>query len=408
MGVLFKLAWRNVLRNKRRTILSGIAVGIGLASLIFIGALMDGMFESMVRTATDTFLGQGQIHAEGFKESLDVEKTIHGSADVMASLSKEQDITVYTPRIIAQGMLSAAAGVQPVLLYGIEPSTEREISIMDDSMVKGEYLSGPDDKYVLVGSKTAEVLEVDVGDRIVLTMAQARTGELSQELFRVGGIYHMGVREADSGLAFIGIHRAQEMLGLPGGVHEIALKFKNLEMAGDRSLPFWKRYSTNGNEAIGWRDIVPSLDGVIELSRVSQGITLALVFGIVALIVMNTLFMSLYERMFEFGVIRAIGTRPSRMAAIIMLEAASLSIISIIIGSIMGYALTAYFAAYGIDYRGIEYAGVTIRQFIYPVLHIRYFTAYPLWIFAFSLLAAGYPAVFAARLKPAEAMRRSM
>ncbi len=408
MILLFKLAWRNILRQKRRTALSGLAVGIGLASLIFISSTMDGMFQSMVRTATDTFLGQGQVHATGFKEDLDVEKTIHNPGEVLASLEGEDILVAATPRTISHGMISAAAGVHPVFLYGIRPSTERELSIMDETIVEGSYLGDEGEKKILIGSKTAETLEVEVGDRVVLTVAQAHTGELSQELFRVGGIFHMGVREADSGLAFIDLNISQQMLGLGNGLHEIALKFHDLAQASDQSLPFWTRYSTDGNEAIGWKDIVPSLDGAIEMSQISKGITLMLVFGIVALIVMNTLFMSLYERMFEFGVLRAIGTRPMKMALLVIFEAASLSIVSIVLGSIIGYFLTLYFEVYGIDYRGIEFAGVTITRLIHPVMSIRHFTAYPLWIFFFSLLAALYPAAFAARLRPAEAMRRSM
>lgn len=388
--------------------LSGIAVGIGLASMIFVGALFVGMFESMVRTATDTFLGQGQIHAEGFRATLEVEETIHKPGAVLDELSKEDILEAFTPRTISFGMLSAAAGASSVILYGIESDTERKLSVIDDAITEGTYLGADDVRHILIGSKTAETLEVTTGDRLVLTVAQAGTGELSQDMFRVGGIFHMGIREVDSGMAFIHIRKAQQLLALGDGMHEIALRFKDIEAAGDPKLPFWDKYSQGGNEAIGWRRIVPQLDGVIELSSVSKGITIFLVFGIVALIVMNTLFMSLYERMFEFGVLRAIGTRPSRMAAVIFLEAASLSLISIAIGSAMGLAVTKYYSIHGIDYRGIEFAGVTITELLYPVLELRQFTLYPLLILLFSLVAALYPAVFAARLTPARAMRKSL
>jgi len=408
MSILIRIAWRNVLRNKRRTLLSGLAVGIGLAAMIFVNGLFTGMLESMIRTATETFLGEGQIHAEGFMDTLEVERTIHDSERVLKDLTTEEAIKRFTPRTVSFSMLSSAGGVKSVMLYGIEPASERDISLVDESIREGSYLAGNDANRILIGSKTAETLEVGIGDRIVVTVAQAHTGELAQEMFRVGGIFHMGVREADSGLAFVHIEKARQLLGLGQGVHEIALEFRSLDMAADLSLPFWKKYSTGGNEAISWKQLVPQLESVIKMSRLSTVIIMFLVFAVVGLTIMNSLFMSLHERMFEFGVLRAIGTRPSGMAAIILLEALSLSVISIVIGAVLGLAFTAYFAQHGINYKGIEFAGVTLTELIYPVFTAEQFTLFPLLVVLFSLAAAFYPAVYAARLTPARAMRRSM
>ncbi len=408
MKLLIKLAWRNVLRNRRRTLLSGLAVGIGLASMIFVNGLFTGMLDSMIRTATDTFLGHGQIHARGFRDTFEVEKTINNSETVLNGLSSEEIISHFSPRTVSFAMLSSASGVKSVMLYGIEPLTEHEISAVDEAIREGSYLSPEITGMILIGSKTAETLEVKMGDRVVITVARAYTGELSQEMFRVGGIFHMGIREADAGLAFVHIVNAQRLLGIGDNFHEIAIQFKNLKIAGDPVLPFWNKYSRGGNEAIGWKEMVPQLESVVEMSYVSTGITMLLVFGIVGLTIMNSLFMSLYERMFEFGVLRAIGTRPFRMGAIIILEAAALSLISMVIGLVLGFGLTKYFSVAGINYKGIEFAGVTITELIFPVFTIEQFTLYPLLIMIFSLTAAIYPAVFAAKLTPARAMRRSI
>jgi ABC-type lipoprotein release transport system permease subunit len=408
MKLLLKLAWRNVLRNKRRTILSGMAVGITLASLMLIDGLYIGMIDSMIRTATDTFLGQGQIHAHGFSDTLDVEKIINGSEEMMMSLEKEELLLAYSPRTVSFGMLSSPAGVNSVLLYGIDPDREKAISLVDEAIMKGGFLSPEGEGEILIGSKVAENLEVDLDDRLVLTVAQAGTGELSQDMFRVSGIYQMGIREVDSGMAFIHIGKSRKLLALSLGTHEIVLKFKDLDNAGDRSLSLWGKYSDKGNEALGWRDLIPQLDGVIEMTEISTIITTTLVFCIVAVIIMHALFMSLYERMFEFGVLRAVGTRPLNMALIIFFEAASLSLISIVMGLVLGFMVVSFFSHYGIDYKGIEFAGVTITEMIYTEFSIDQFTFYPLLIFIFSLVAAIYPAVFAARMTPAKAMQRSM
>ena len=408
MKMLLKLAWRNVLRNKRRTVLSGLAVGIGLAAMIFVDGLYKGMLESMIRTATDTFLGQAQIHAGGFRNTLEVEKTINRSEDIMKSLRSESLISGFSPRTVSFGMLSSAGGVNSVVLYGIQPETEKHISMLDEALRSGDYLDPEGMGQILIGSKTAETLEVETGDRVVLTVAQAGSGEISQDMFRVSGIFHLGIREADRGMAFINIRQSRDLLALGRATHEITLKFRDINDAGDRSLTFWRRYSQAGNEAVGWRDLVPQLDSVIGMTEISNVIISLMVFGIVAITIMNSLFMSLYERMFEFGVLRAVGTRPVNMAIIIFLEAASLSLISIFLGLVLGLTVMQIFSVYGINYKGIEFAGVTITELIYPVMALRQFTLFPLLIFAFSLIAAIYPAVFAAKLTPARAMQRSM
>lgn len=408
MKMLLKIAWRNVLRQRRRTLLSGLAVGLGLASLIFVAALLAGMFESMIRTATDTFLGHGEIHARGFREAPEVENTVRDAGAVLAGLAGEPLIERFSSRVISQGMLGSAAGAQAVAVYGIEPEREKDITLVDEAVVAGQYLEQSGDKEIIIGDRLAEALEATPGDRLVLTVAQARTGDLSQEMFRVRGIFRVGDREMDSAMAFITLREAQRLLALGDGVHEIVLRFKRLEDAGNSALPFWKKYSQVGNEALGWRQLVPQLDSAIGFSRVSKAVSLLLVFAVVALTIMNTLFMSLYERMFEFGVLRALGTRPVRMAAIIIMEAAFLSIISIVIGAAIGLAITGYFSVQGIDYRGIEFAGVTIADYLYPVFETEQFTLYPLLIFLFSMVAALYPAAYAARLTPARAMQKSL
>ncbi|MBT6147412.1 MAG: ABC transporter permease, partial [Gemmatimonadetes bacterium] len=249
---------------------------------------------------------------------------------------------------------------------------------------------------------------VGIGDRLVLTAAQAHTGELSQEMLRVEGIFSFGSRALDDGMAFLPIEHARQMLGLEADeAHEIALRLADLTIAEDPSHPLWQEFSSVDNEALGWRQLMPELSAVLEMANVSMAFVLVILFGVVALSVINTLFMSLHERLFEFGVLRAIGTRPLRMATLVMCEAAGLALVSIIVGALIGLGVTSWVAHTGIDYGGVQYAGVTFNEQIYPILQWRQFVELPLWVFFFSLAAGLYPARYAARLKPAEAMRRS-
>jgi len=198
------------------------------------------------------------------------------------------------------------------------------------------------------------------------------------------------------------------MFGLGDEIHEIALQFTSPEFGRNPELPFWGELSRHGNEAVGWTEIMPQMKVALDLFGFSTYLVAFILFGVVALGIINTLFMSLHERMFEFGVLRAVGTRPLGLFRLIILEAASLAVLSIIIGLFLGFALTYVTSRVGIDYTGIEFAGVTFRDILYPVLHISQFIEYPIWVFVFTVVAGIYPAVHAAKMNPANAMRRSL
>lgn len=403
-----KLAWRNIFRNKRRSFIAGTAIGIGLASLIFVDALIIGMERNMIHSATSSFLGEGQIHGEGFRKTQEVEKTINRLDWVVSNLNQETIVKHFTLRVMSFAMINSASNMSAISLVGVVPSTERHISQIDEALKEGSYFEEGAGRNIIIGSKLAEILEVGLDDRIVITVAQAETGDLSQEMFRVSGIYHFNVREMDRGMAFVRLEKAQQMLGIGNDVHEIAINFTDPRFGQDENLPFWKKYSQYGNNAEGFTDILPQLKGALEISTFSTYIVGLILFGVVALGIINTLFMSLHERMFEFGVLRAVGTRPFGIARLIIFEAGALAVLSIGIGIMLGFLITYITSKVGIDYTGIEFAGITFRELLYPVLKLKQFIFYPFWVFVFTEIAGIYPAVYAARIVPADAMRKSL
>ena len=405
--ILIKLAWRNLFRNKRRTVIASIAIGIGLAALIFADALWVGMEQNMVKTATASFLGDGQIHQEGFRDTQAVEITINQLNEVTDALSQEGIVQQFTPRTFAFGMITSSANVSAISLVGVQPSTERFLSQIDDAITAGAYFEGNNDRDIVIGAKLAELLEVTLGNRVVVTVAQSKSGDLSQEMFRISGIFHFGDEAMSGGMAFVRLEKAQEMLAIGSDVHEIAIKFVDTKHGQDKNSQFWKRYSQHGNEALGWTEILPQLQAVFEMSRFNKYIMGVILFGVIVFGIINTLFMSLYERMFEFGVLRAVGTRPFGMARLILFEAGALAIVSIALGALLGFVLTWIFTKVGIDYTGIEMMGVTIQELIYPIMTIKPFILYPIWVFIFTIITGLYPARYAAKIAPATAMRRS-
>jgi ABC-type lipoprotein release transport system permease subunit len=368
---------------------------------------MLGMEGNMIDSATSSFMGEGQIHHEEYREAFDVEKTILRVSDVTDRLDTDEVVKHYTTRTMSFGMLGSPSNAGAVQMIGVNPATERYLSEIDDVIVEGAYFEGENVHDILIGQKLAELLEVELGDRVVLTAAQAHTGDLAQEMFRISGIFYFNVREMDRYFAFVRIDRAQQMLGLLGEVHQIALKLAEDNIGRNPEHPFWKDHARDGNEAVGWALLMPQLEKAFDMAQISKWIVGLILFVVVALVIVNSLFMSLYERMFEFGVLRAVGTRPVAMGRLVVLEAGAVAVIAIGLGMALGLLLLYIVSQTGIDYGGIEYEGVTFRKLLYPVTEIRQFIVYPVSAFLFTLLIALYPATYAARLTPAKAMRKS-
>ncbi|MCK5058245.1 MAG: ABC transporter permease [Candidatus Aminicenantes bacterium] len=408
MWFYIKLAWRNIFRNKRRTLIAGIAIAIGLASLILSDAFMIGMENNIVKSATASFLGEAQIHGDGFRETQEVEITVRNFDEVITKLNQEEIVDKFTPRTLSFGMVTSPADVSSVLLVGVAPETEIHLSQIDEAVNRGSYFTGDDNHDIIIGSKLAEILEVSLGDRLVVTVAQAETGDLSQELFRISGIYHFNMKEMDSGMAFIRLEKAQQMLGIGSRVHEIAIKFKDKTYAVQEELPFWETYSQGGNEAVSWTKLLPQLKAFFDMTGISLFVMCLILASVVVFGIINTLFMSLYERMFEFGVLRAVGTRAAGVRKLVIFEAGALGIVSIILGVILGFVSTLLFTKTGIDYRGIEFAGTTIKDMLYPEMNVLQFIIYPIGVFIFMLIVGLYPAFVAGRMSIADALRKSL
>lgn len=407
MNFYVKLAWRNNLRNKRRTFLSALAVGMGLAALIFTDAISTGMLAGIIDTATGAFLGQAQIHRRGFLDTVDTDLVIKDGPALLRRLAAEPAVLRFAPRTLSFAMISSPSNSGSVMLYGLEPEAERGLSRLERAVSSGHFLDGDGDM-IVIGSALASTLGVGLGDKVVVTAAAAGGGELSQAMFRVGGILNSGSRSMDSNLAFVRFKKAQQLLNLGGGFHEVALTFKDTRSAEDPSLPFWKKYGSGENEARGWPVLVPELTAAKEMSAFGIFITAVILSGIVALGITNTLFMSLYERMFEFGVLRALGTRPARLALMIISEAAVLSLISAAAGVAIGWLACRLVGIHGLDYTGVDFAGVTILEPIRPLYRARQYGLYPAALFVFTLAVSLYPALYAARMNAVNAMRRSL
>ncbi len=404
--MFFKLAWRNNLKNKKRTIIAGLAIGLGISFLIFYDGMMEGMTDNMYSAATELFTGHAQIHHKDFRESYDAEYTIENPDNVMERLSEDPEVKYYTPRVMTYGMITSSSNVNAVTLVGIDPDMERNVSKIDDAITEGSFFDGSKKRPIVIGVKLAELLDVELGDRIVVTATDAHTGDLAQELFRITGIYDIGDRTFNSMFAFVPMEKAQSMLGIGNNIHEIAIEFDSYAYALDDSLPFWQDYSNGNNKAISWTEIMNSLIAAMDMADIGLAVVGGILFILIALLVWNTLFMSLYERIYEFGVLKALGTRPFSLAKLMVFEAFSLGIVSCVLGIILGIALLGITGMTGLDFGGTEFLNVTIREPVYPTMHLYQFIVYPLLVLVGTIIISLYPAIYTARLNASDALRK--
>jgi ABC-type lipoprotein release transport system permease subunit len=404
--MLIKFGIRNVFRNKRRTVLSGLAIGVGLMSMIASDGFMLGMMENLVGSVIETFMGDAQIHYKDFRKNYEVDKYIKNSTQVLNELKKEKALKYVTARTQTFGMISSPDNYVNVAVIGINSEIESKITKLKKNLKSGKLPIGPQD--ILIGKKLARKLEVSLGDKVVITVAQANSEDLAQEQFRIAGIFHFGNKDFDQGMVFIGLEKAKEMLNLGDGVHEIVLKFNNKDDASRVDHPIFKKYSKNGMEAKSWKELAPEINAMLDMVDVSIYIITGIVFILASIIIMNTLFMSFYDRMFEFGVLRSIGTRPFTIIRLILIEASTLSVVSIICGFIITFIVCGYLAVFGVDYGGIQVGETTMTEPIYLIFRAKQFTLFPLLVFILTLVAAIYPAIYASRITIVKAMDKSL
>jgi len=381
-------------------------VGFSLVALILTDGIMIGIQESMVGTITQTLAGEAQIHRRGFLDDMDEALFIADPEPIIELVEANEAIAAYAPRVLSAGMISSSYNIAGGLVYGVDADREISVSKIKQAIIEGEYLSGSP-RQILLGMPMAELLEVSLGDRIVVTVSEVETGEIGQELFRLSGILEFGVPEIDEGLVFINLGVAQRVIGLDEGVHEIAVRFKNPKDAKNRNHAFYSEVNDDDIEALSWLDLSSAISSFIEIADYGTLIIGIVLFLLAALGLINSLFMSIYERIYEFGVAKAIGTTPRGIVGLVMLESFLIALVSCAIGSILGYYVNSWFEANGIPMGTFEVEGVVL-QGVYTKVVIEQFITLPFYVVLLVLVAAIYPAMFASRIVPATALQRSL
>jgi ABC-type lipoprotein release transport system permease subunit len=403
---LVLISWRNVLRNKRRTVITGLAIGAGLAAMMFSDALYAGMNEYTTHSVTRTWMGEAQIHRNGFLETARVSLTVNSVQQVIQMLGSDSSVAAFTGRLISPASLQSAMEMKPVTLIGVDYLTDSGITMLETATHTGSYLSG-DSMEVIIGSKLAEDMNLVPGDVVVVTVSTADSG-FAARLLRVSGICTFGSDQYDRYTVFVNIGSAESLLNLQGELHEIAVVFTESDMALNDNNSFWNRFSSMGNTAEGWLTLSPQISSLSEMTDASLDIQAAILFGLVLFGIINSLFMSVYERMYEFGVMKAIGSSKHTVTIMVLLEAFWLGIVGSVFGVLLGCGLIQYFATAGISFGEFDFSGIMFDEPIYTIADWSILWIYPAATLVFTTLAGVYPGIHAGNLNPSRAMRKSL
>ncbi len=404
----FKLAIRNLFRNTRRTTLTAILISFSLIALIMADGLILGMKDLLVSSLTKNLVGEAQLHRMGFRDNFDVDLYFTGTDDLVADLRGRPEVTEVASRVLSGGMVSSSYNVATGMVFGIDAEAEARIGNIKKAIIEGQYLTGERGE-IMLGRPMAELLEVSLGDRIVITLSEADGGDLSQALFRVSGIYYFGLREIDHNTVFINADQARQAVGISADAsHELVMVFEDSSVSREKTSTVFDDFNNEQLELKSWMELNEDIATMLELSGLSTLIIGSILFLLASLGVINSMFMSIYERLYEFGVARAIGTTPWQLAQLILCEALLLGIGSCLFGGVIGYGLISYTTLHGLPLGEFEMSGIALSGNIATQMQLSQFTELPFYIILLTLVAALYPARFASKIVPTEALSRSL
>ena len=413
--ILLRLAVRGLGRNLRRSTLTASAMVLGLALLIFSRALSDGGHEQWIESAVRMGTGHVAIQAPRYLETARLEYRLDETGvarttEAIEALPEEFGVRAWTPRLTVDGLASSAASAIPVRVEGVDPVREAAFSDFGSKLQDGRYLEPDDRLHAFVGVELARRLDLEVGNRFVLT-AQTASGEVEGQLVRVAGIFRTAVAELDEGLIHVPIETVRSWLVTPEGATTVSVL---LDSSGDTDQTVAALRSelseAEGLRVLGWREAAPDLDSAVRIDDYGDYIFHAILFAIIALAILNAVLISVLGRRREFGILQAMGLTGAETGFVVFVEGLLLTAASGAVGIVIGLPFTWGLFRDGLDFSGLmssdmSFSGSVIDPVIVPFFHFRQILVSLYSILVIGTLASIYPALRASKLDPAEAMK---
>ena len=398
-----KLSWRNLWRNPTRTNVTISAVALCIAVLIIFQSMIVGLIEKAKFTTTNLIIGEVQVHAEGYLDDRSIYKSLQNTEEIHL-VAKENNIGL-VERSYGFGLISSGTKSAGTQFWGINPESELQHFDFANHIDKGNFLTNTSLNKIVLGRKLASSIAADIGTELVV-FVQGADGSLGNELFYVAGILKNMADNVDRGAAMILRKDFDILFSANNLIHEIALNSKGRFESEEIQKLLSARTADVDVET--WQQLMPTIALMTEKMSVFMRTFFSLIFGIAASLgVMNTMIMSTYDRMREFGIIRAIGTTPWRILKQISLEAILLTTIASVIGVVVGLSVALYFQKYGFDVSGggnMSFGGVVMDPVWKASVSVGIVLLPVVLLMLVSVVASIYPASIAARIKPVEAI----
>lgn len=402
--VVLKMAFRNIFRQRRRSLFTGLSIlGAFALAVIFIG-WADGSYNNIIDQFTRTRLGHIQVHANGYLDRPSLEKTFADAAAVGAVLDRTRGVESWTARVFSAGLAGAGDKTAGARIIGLDPEREARTTRFDRTIARGRSFTGPRAREAILGRGLADILEAELGDEIVL-LSQGADGSIAEDLFKLVGVASSGDDPTDRTALYLPLGTAQEFLVLGERVHEIAAVVSSLGRVRAVARTLAGELEGRGLSVEPWQVFAGSFYQAMKADKAGMWVILLVIVVIVAVGVLNTVLMSVLERRREYGLLKALGTRPGRVVRLVVLEVVILSLIAMLAGAALGLGANLVLSRHGIRFStGLTYGGMVFDT-MKSEINLRSFTIPALTVILSALVVSFFPALKAARTDPARTMR---
>lgn len=400
-----QLAWRNIWRNKTRSMAVILALAAGLSGALFMSAMANGIAQRSVMASIDRETADIQIHQAQYLIMEDLNMTFDG-AELDALLNTHSEIRNHSYRLKTPAMASTATNALQVNLIGVEPLSEQQVSTIHSLLEAGAYFENASQlQEIVLSTRLAEKLKVRIGSKIILSFANVE-GEIAYENYKVGGMFKTNKAVFDEAHVFVRREGLRNLLALePGMFHEAAIRL-NEGAVVERAAEDLNE-QLNGLRAETWKELNPTMavaSSTMEIFKyiLVMIVLIALVFGII-----NTMLMVILERTKEIGMLRSLGMAKSKIARMIMLETLYLCLVGGLIGNALSFLLISYFGTRGMNFEsfqeGFEQFGYSAE--IFPMIESSFYLVITVMVVFTAIFASFFPIMRAFKLDLASAIR---
>ncbi|MFQ5576544.1 MAG: ABC transporter permease [Anaerolineae bacterium] len=406
MAKFIKLAWRNMWRNWRRTLIATIAIVLGLILLIFMDALIKGSDQAIFGNAVRLYGGNIQIHAPGFRDKASRLPLIPlDDADAVVEIVRAQpEVVAVSKRINTGGMVSSNEGAYPVSITAIQPESEATVSLVAENITQGRFLDSADGDAILIGQEMAKLLNVGVGDRVVL-LGKRKNESMRQRSMTVVGIFNLGLGDAEKGLVYINLPAAQTLYNLRDQETEVTISLAQVGLEKElitRLKPYLPDYEVDSFDTLR-----PEIREILEQKSAFIAVIGFIVLLMASIGILNLMLMAVYERTREMGVMVALGMKGRQLMVLFLFEGMFIGVIGAVIGCLLSWLLVWAVGQSGIDYSMAQGTGditALIGDRLYPSIPIATIIVYGAAVVIIAALASLFPAWQAARNEPSESL----